>query len=52
MKCLYDQWYEGEQKNLNNFTKKLFEAFMIADGTNRAKFIREWPEYFKGSQNI
>ena len=52
MKCLYDQWCDGQQINLNNFTNKLFEAFQVADGINRSKFIKEWPEFFEGSENI
>lgn len=52
MKCLFDQWYDGDIKNLNNFTVKLFEVFLIADGSNRQKFVTGWPEYFEGSKNL
>ncbi len=52
MKCLFDQWYDGEAQNLNNFTIKLFEALMVADGLNRDKFKIAWPEYFKDCKNF
>lgn len=51
-KCLYDQWMDGQILNLNTFTTLIFHAFQAADGTNKQKIIGQWPEWFKGSENI
>lgn len=51
-KCLYDQWCDGGVKNINRFTYLIFTAFQAADGTNKAKIIAAWPEWFKNSENI
>lgn len=52
MKCLYDRWYDDEEKALNRFTVTLFAAFQYADGANKQKIIATWPEWFEGSVNI
>lgn len=51
-KCLFDQWYDGEAVSLNNFTKKLFDAFMVADGDNREVIKNGWPEWFENLQSF
>lgn len=51
-KCLYDQWFDGEQANLNRFTITLFTLFHYADGANKQKILAAWGSYFEGSQNI
>jgi 2-oxo-4-hydroxy-4-carboxy--5-ureidoimidazoline (OHCU) decarboxylase len=52
MKCLYDKWFDGEVKNINNFHLLLFKAVQAADATNRAKIITAFPELFKDSHNL
>lgn len=52
MKCLYDQWMDGEAKNLNQFTLKIFQAIQCADGTNKAKIIAAWPDWFNKSEYL
>lgn len=51
-KCLFDQWYDGEAININNFTKQIFEAFIVADFGNREKIKNSWPEWFKNLQSF
>ncbi len=51
-KYIFDQWYDGEATNLNNFTTKIFEAFVIADGANRSKLMKAFPEWFDGLQSF
>ncbi len=50
--CLFDQWYYQTNTNLNNFTKQIFEAFLIADGNNRHKIKEAWPEWFENLQSF
>lgn len=50
--CLFDQWYNGENPNINNFTKQLFETFLVADGINRNKIRISWPELFENLQSF
>lgn len=51
-RCLYDQWFDGESKNISNFVEGLFRLVAFADGTNKERIVKTWPEYFEGSQNI
>lgn len=51
-KCLYDQWYDGEAKNLNKFTIELFKIIQYADGPNRLRIVQAWPEWFESSEYI
>jgi len=43
---LFERWNDGEKLNLNAFTICLFKAFIEADGNNRGKMVKEWPEWF------
>jgi len=51
-KCLFDQWYDSEVKNLNNFTVKIFGAFLIADYENREIIKNAWPGWFENLQSF
>ncbi|MFA6084685.1 hypothetical protein [Mucilaginibacter sp.] len=51
-KCLYDKWMDEEERNLNNFTVTLFKLFQYADGSNKAKILNAWGEYFTGSAYV
>lgn len=46
MKTLFEQWNDNEVSNLNEFTLCLFKSFIAADGNNRAKLKKAWPEWF------
>lgn len=52
VECLFDQWYEGKVKNLNEFTTLLFKSFIAADGENKAKIKAAFPEWFKDLQSF
>lgn len=47
--CKFDLWYENGTDNISNFYKKLYDAFMCADGVNREKLAKGFPEEFAGS---
>lgn len=49
---LFDKWYNGESLNINKFTKKLFELYCLADGSNRIKLKHSYPEYFSDSKTF
>lgn len=51
-KCLYDQWFDGQQPSLNTFTVLIFNALQAASGDNKAKLIKAWPEWFADSKYI
>ncbi len=50
--CQYDLWVNGISNNLNNFQNQLFNLFQVADGTNKGKILRTWPELFIDSKEI
>jgi len=51
-KCLYDQWMDGELTNSNRFFLTMMDAYVFADGQNKAIIRNAWPEWFKDSRNI
>lgn len=51
-KCLFDQWFDGDNRDVDRFTKQLFELFIIADGVNKDKIISTYPELFENIQSI
>lgn len=52
MKCLYDQWMDGEAKNISRFQTILFQAMQCADGTNRNKLKNAFPDWFRDSEYL
>ena len=51
-KCIYDQWFDGELPNPNGFTRAMIKLWEEADGINRGRMIKAFPEFFEGSENI
>lgn len=46
MKTDYDQWINGEMRNPGAFQSTIFNAYAQADGSNRRKLVKAFPEWF------